>query len=230
MASFSPMRAFIAARLGWGALAACAVLGLLTAAIGGQDAPIPTALENGTAVVPMWRLFAMGAGVVPVLGLYSRLHDLELPGDPLRRAQHRYLAAIVVLCAATYLAIAAAGLHPLVLLMIARSLPGWLGLALISGRLFGWRLAWIAPVLASIVLNYWGSGEVPGTYRWWEFTARPHDDPTAAGISLVLGAAGLLGYLITPWHLRRAGRPASTDRPGGSGSREERRQQVRPPA
>ncbi|GGM32395.1 hypothetical protein GCM10012279_59180 [Micromonospora yangpuensis] len=102
-------------------------------------------------------------------------------------------------------------LRPAVLAVIARSWLAWLGLALLAGAILGWRLAWTLPAATAVVLWYWGySGNQE--YRWWEFSARPHDDLPSFLLSVALLAVGLTAYAATPWRLRRWKSMAATGR------------------
>jgi len=175
------------------------LLGGFTAWLGLRQAPVPTAAQDADAALPVWRLLTMGAGMLPALGLHSRLRDLEeMSTRPHRQAEQRYLIGLSVACAAAFLAFASMTLNPAQITVVARSLLGWLGLSLISGRLFGWQLAWALPLAVSGVLTYWGGGAGNG-YTWWQFTARPHNDVPSLLLSACLLAAGALAYSASAW-------------------------------
>lgn len=179
------------------------MLGALTVWRGASAAPVPTAVEMGQATIPLWRLLAMGAAVLPVLALHSRLADLEAVATRrLRQSQLLYLGGMSLACLVIYLGVSAIALHPLVLVIMARSWLAWFGLALVAGVILGWRLAWTLPALAATVLIYWGY-QRGGDYQWWEFSARPHDDFASLLISVALCAFGLTAYWSTPWRRRR---------------------------
>lgn len=197
----SPTWLFLAARRAWTVLVAVVLLGALTAWFGAQTAMVPAAVEGGLAAIPLWRLLAMGAAVLPVLALHSRLADLEVVATQrLRRHQRTYLCAMSLGCATIYLGISATTLHPLVLVIMGRSWLAWWGVALVAGALLGWRLAWTLPAVMSVGFAYWGYHD---GYRWWEFSARPHDDLPSLALSVGLLAAGLAAYAATPWRRRR---------------------------
>lgn len=199
----SGLRLFLAVRPVRSVLAGTVLLGGLAAWFGLVQTPIPTAIEEGKATIPLWRMIAMGAAVLPVLALTSPLADLEVVATQrLMSMQRRYLTSLSVGCLVIYLAISAIALHPAVLAITARAWAAWFGLALIAGSVLGWRLAWTLPAAASVVLWYWGfSGNEQ--YHWWEFSARPYDDPPSLFLSAALLIAGVAAYAVTPWRRRR---------------------------
>jgi hypothetical protein len=199
----SPAASFLTIRRAMSVVVAVVGLGVLTAWLGLREAPVPAAVDGGLATIPLWRLLAMGAAVLPVLALHSRLADLEVVMTRrLRRCQRTFLGTMSLGCAAIYLGLSAITLQPLVLVIIGRSWLAWSGLALLAGALLGWRLAWTLPTTMSVVLAYWGY-HGRDQYQWWEFSARPHDDLPSLVLSTAVLAAGLVAYGTTPWRRRR---------------------------
>ena len=197
---FSPWWTFVSARRAWLAPALAVVLGLLTAWAGPWEAPVPSATGDGDATMPMWRLLATGAGTLPALGLHSVLTGLEETGSDVHRtAERRYLLWLSAACFTLYLVIASATLEPLITVTVSKSLPGWLGLALISGRLLGRRLAWVLPAGIMCVLGYWNGS----TQEWWDFGDAAPQDVRSLLVSACLLAGGLLSWWATPWRLTR---------------------------
>ncbi|QOV35647.1 hypothetical protein IM697_37260 [Streptomyces ferrugineus] len=149
----------------------------------------------------------MGIGVLPALGLHSQLADLEsVATKQFHRAQFLCFVATAFLCAAPYFLISALTLTPNVLLIMARSLPGWIGLALLSGRIFGWRLSWVAPAVVACAVTYWGASggaETETPYVWWEFTARSPGDMPSLFLVLGLLTLGAFSLWLTPWRQKR---------------------------
>lgn len=217
--AWRPARGFAAARRPGVSLAGALATAVVVAMLGTFEAPLPAAVEEGQARIPIWRLLTMAVAVLPVLALHSPLAELEAVATRrFRHGQRIYLAATVLGSALVFLGGAAIALHPLVLLIIARSWLAWFGLALIAGVLLGWRLAWTLPVLVAVILFYWGFAA--GEYRWWEFSARPPDDVASLLLSLALLCAGLIAYRATPWRRRTwrrwRGRSLRPDRSGMS--------------
>lgn len=184
-------------------LVAAVALGALTAWQGTAEAPVPTAVEIGTAAMPMWRLLALGAAVLPVLGMHSRLADLEAVATRrLCRFQRAYLAGTALACLVIYVGVSAIAVPLTILVTMVRSWLGWFGLALVAGVILGWRLAWTLPALISTILIYWGY-QGGGGYEWWEFSARPSGDVPSLLVSVTLFGIGLGAYWLTPWRRRR---------------------------
>lgn len=199
--AFRPLIAVAQARRAGSALAVTLVLALITVWWGFATASLPSASPG--ARIPLYRFMAMGTAIVPVLALYSPLHDLEGPAtDQYWRTERVYLALMAATSSVVYLALASITLPATTLVLVGRSIFGWIGLALVSGRVLGWRLAWVLPVATIFVLLYWGSVDHGYGYRWWEFSARPHDDIAALLVSVVLLAAGAAAMWATPWRLR----------------------------
>lgn len=201
LSRLAPVRLFLKVRPVRTVVAATMLLGALTVWLGTLTTPIPTAVDQGGVTIPMWRLLAMGAAVLPALALHSPLADLEVVATRRLRTTHRlYLIGLCGGCAAIYLAICATTMPPAVLGIIARSWIAWFGLALIAGSVLGWRQAWTLPSLVAVALWYWGRG-IEG-YQWWEFSARPYPDVPSLILSTTLLAAGLTAYGMTPWRRR----------------------------
>jgi hypothetical protein len=199
---FSPLKAFIAVRRARSALAATILCGALSSWLGLYNTSLPT-VDNARTIIPLWRLLALAAAVPPIVSLHSQLADLEVVSSRvLRLYQRTYLAGMSFTCALIYLGISALTLPPEILVVIARSLLAWSGLALVAGVLLGWRLAWTLPITVAVVLWYWGyAGN--DHYRWWEFSARPYTDVPSLIVSLALLAVGMVAYWATPWRRKR---------------------------
>lgn len=198
---FRPGRVLLLSRRAPTLVAIAVGLGVLAALLGTRQAGLPSATPG--ASFPLWRILTLGIGVLPVLGLHSPLAALEQTVTAgLVQAERRMLLGLLLLCGGLFLALAAVSLPWRFLPVIARSVLAWFGLAMVSGRALGWRLAWGLPVLAQCVLIYWGGGS-GGGFLWWEFTARPADDPLSWALTAALLTGGLLAYAATPWRLHR---------------------------
>ncbi|AEB42410.1 hypothetical protein [Micromonospora maris] len=196
---FRPAIRFAAARNGLVALLLSVVLGLTTAWIGANAVYVPASTPTGETLMPLWKPLSMCAAVIPVLGLHSSLEDLDVVATSrLRRMENLYLATISGVGAMVFVGLAAVALPADQLLPMIRSLPTWFGLALLSGRVAGWRLAWVLPLTAGTMLIYLASGD---RIEWWDIT-EPTGSWGAYGLSVVCLLVGLCAHWLTAWRRR----------------------------
>lgn len=183
----------------WWVLAAAVGTGALVVVLDGATTSLPTA--EGGAQVPVWRVLSVLPGSLPVAVLASRLDALDAVAA--QRFARSRLVCLAVTCAASaaalLLAVVVLGRLDLVP-VVGRALLAWAGLALLSGRLLGWRAGWVLPWAGLAALVYWGYPT--GGPRWFEVAARPADDPATWALALALLAVGLVALAATPW--RRA--------------------------
>ncbi len=193
----SPVRQFASARRAWCALALAVLLGALSAWIGLLELPVPAVAASGSTI-PVWQLLGVAVGAAPVLGLHSLARDQEARTDVHRQTEHRYLAGLATACFGAHLALAALTLPAASTGVLARALLGWLGVALVSGRVLGWQAGWVLPAVVMSVLSFWGPA---GGHGWWEFNARPLHDVPSLLLAILLLATGLAARALTPWRL-----------------------------
>ncbi len=182
-------------------LAMSMLVSILVIVFGGFLIGAPSAARGGTAI-PLVRLSSFAPGVLAVLVLTSQLRNLEAAaGAAVRRLETLTLLAVFVAASLLFLtgSVISAGLQ--IVPLISRALLAWLGLALISGRIFGWRTCWLLPGVVLCVLIYWGFDSVVGAYRWWEFTATGTESVSSSVLSVALLVGGLLAYAWTPWRI-----------------------------
>jgi hypothetical protein len=134
-----------------------------------------------------------------VASLNSRLGQQEaFAARGLRRAQTAHLLLLATSSAA--LLSVAEGFAAEASLIVMRSECLWLGLALVSGRVFGWPLSFIGPIATLFPLTYWEL-DAAGNVRRWDWV----DQPATASQPWLLMAAALCGgiacYVLTPWRL-----------------------------
>ncbi|MFJ5828183.1 hypothetical protein [Streptomyces sp. NPDC093089] len=149
-------------------------------------------------------MLAMFAGVLPLLALHSPMADLEASATRrFHRGRAMRLTGLWCVSMVVFLGTSAIKVEGQVLEAMALALPGWTGVGLLSGRLLGWRQAWVLPALALSILNYWGVRDSNGSYPWWDFTRLPAGEhPLGLAVSLALFAIGLIAFVLTPWRLR----------------------------
>jgi len=200
--------AYLSTRKALWLLAIVAVLGVVAAGWGSAEASTPTAEDSRGEIVPLWRLLGLGAALVPVLTLASPMQALEeAAGRSYHRLRTAVLAAAFLVSSGCILTGAAIGASTHAIPLIARALPAWFGLALISGRVLAWHHAWVGPGAVMCVLLYWGPNNSSEGYDWWEFTARDAGHMPSLLLSVGLFACGLAAYSLTPWRLRSILRP-----------------------
>ncbi len=178
--------------------------GLSVAWLGDTLTPLPTAAGAQSPGTPSWRMLAMFAGVLPVLSLHSRMAELEAVGTTrFYRGRALRLTTLWAVSTVIFLGSCAVSAEGRVLEVMAGALPGWTGLALLSGRVCGWRQGWIFPALVLLLVSYWGVQDETGSYPWWDFTRSPLlEQPTSLGMSVGLLTVGIAAYWMTPWRLR----------------------------
>ncbi|AXG81223.1 hypothetical protein [Streptomyces paludis] len=178
---------------GLAALAAC------QAVFGSQAVAVPVAAAAADSTVHLRMLLAVASAALAVGSLHSGMQSLEAAAtDRLRRFRARHLMAV------TALAVLLSGGIELVsgtaesATTLVRAQLVWTGLAILSGRLFGWLLAWILPLATVFPLTYlgWDTMNQP---RWWNLLWQDAASPACwvlAISSLILGAGS---FLCTPW-------------------------------
>jgi hypothetical protein len=182
------------------AAAAIAVLGVCVAWFGDKAIGIPAATHDGGGSMPLWHPLSLAGATIPVLASYSTLEDLEVAAaKPLARFRYLYLVASGCL-SGIVLILSSLSLDRSPYWLMAESTLGWLGMALISGRVLGLRLSWALPLLACVVIEYF---QVPTPLSWWALAETGSVPWRSLLISACVLAAGCLSVWLTPWRLNR---------------------------
>lgn len=217
----SLFRTYLVIRKGHWILGLAVLTGVLLAYFGSTDVATPTAARN-RAPVAFWRLLSVVAGSLPVLTLVSPLQALEAAsGWRVSRCRLAVLLGSLLFCSAALLLGAALGAGISVIGPMTRAVLAWFGLALLTGRLLGWRFGWLGPWVALTALLYWGYSGERQVFRWWEFTAHPLEHMPSLLLSVALGLAGAVAYAASPWRRWRLathavrGRERAQRPPGG---------------
>jgi hypothetical protein len=154
--------------------------------------------DDGTVVVPAWRLVAVAIAFAPALCCQSPFGEIEdACGHDWRQLRTRVLATYSIGSAILLTAICWVAFSDEIAVAVLRGFIGWWGISVLSGRLLGWRLSWAGPLATLPVLIFWGSGQ--SGPRWWEFTARPAIDGPAWALATALLAVGVLAYTANTW-------------------------------
>ncbi|WP_189234674.1 hypothetical protein [Planomonospora parontospora] len=152
--------------------------------------------------LPLRQVLAMVVATIACTSLYSRMGDWELLGARrFFRLKQAYEISVVGLTIITCWIAEVVVSNPGNAIAFTRSALIWAGPAIVSGRLFGWRLAWIFPLLALFPLTYYGH-DAEGNVRWWNWTGRPMDDWMCWVIAASSLAIGFLAILAPDRRLR----------------------------
>lgn len=203
----------------YGFLFGMALLTLCDVAFGSVQIVFPT-----THVAIMFRrelpiVFASLA----VGSLQSTMENMECAATgSLRRMQWLHVTATVLLAAAlvgiTELFISSSAIA----LLLVRAFVIWTGMAMLSGRIFGWSLAWLLPMSTIFPLTYLAQ-DATGRDSWWDWTIQSvtlWPCWIIAGASLIFGIAAMS---LTPWHLSVMKNPLRiTPSPHQTGGREDK--------
>ena len=179
---------------------------------GSQTVQLPAATAHGAITIPfLYELPIITASLI-VGSMHSGMSTLEeAAATPFRRAQVNHVIFLLVLTEA--LTFAAARTTVLIGddFAAVRGLAGWAGLALLAGRLLGWRLSWTLPAVTVFPLIYFGYDD-DGRPRWWNWpTATPHN-AVAWTVTIALLLIGVAALSLTPWRLAATRRRASLPR------------------
>ncbi|MFE7528705.1 hypothetical protein ACFU7Y_23745 [Kitasatospora sp. NPDC057542] len=189
-------------------------LALVTACdalFGSINISIPAGNAAGVAVVPFRRELPIAFAALAAGSLHSVMADMERAASKTFRTYE--VTHVVVVSAVTVVLLGSAEAifttTELAVVMM-RALLIWLGLALLSGRIFGWMLSWILPVLTIFPLTYYGAGDL-GRHRWWDWTGQSSASLPCWLLAVVSMAIGAVALGLTPWRMR--GRRSTTGRP-----------------
>ncbi|GAA5060401.1 hypothetical protein HNP84_004908 [Thermocatellispora tengchongensis] len=166
-----------------------------------RELVIPASTASGSVAMASMLYTAFPFAVLVAVSLHSSMASLEQAATAvLRRAELVHLAFLTVLsctlfAAATY----AGGSHVTAgtLAEAVRNVLLFLGLGLISARLFGRALAWGLPLADFVVVGYWGAhgGGVP---RWWAWQFHSYASSIAWIGTLIMLAAGVAALWFLP--------------------------------
>ncbi|MEV0484162.1 hypothetical protein AB0I69_26570 [Streptomyces sp. NPDC050508] len=158
---------------------------------------------GGSSATPLRHEIPLALAVIAVGGLGSAMDSLEeAAAKGFRRVEISCLVGAV--SAAAVLLVAAEALVSSMgtVLLLLRGLLIWAGLALLSGRAWGWRFSWILPLVTLFPLTYWQIDGL-GRFRWWDWTDQPGSSIPCWGIAIGSVLAGGAAMALTPWRVSR---------------------------
>ncbi len=195
-----------------GLLATCTT----SVVVGSLVAVLPSSGPSGTVSIPLRSYIPLTSVVIALSSRHSAMADMDTAGSHwLRRSELLYTGLVatlaVVLTGVTELFVST----PEVAVVLSRAAVIWAGLAVLSGRLFGWLLSWILPVITLFPLTYLAE-DGNGDDRWWDWTqqeAASWPCWALAGASTLIAVCAMTA---TPWRVTAlAGRVLGRQQHGG---------------
>ncbi|WP_441251316.1 hypothetical protein [Kitasatospora sp. McL0602] len=178
-----------------------ALVTVCDALFGSINISLPAGNAAGVAVIPFRRELPIAFAALAAGSLHSVVADMERAASKTFRTYE--VAHAIAVSAITVVLLGSAEAvfttTELAVLMM-RALLIWLGLAFLSGRIFGWMLSWVLPTLTIFPLTYYGAEDL-GRHRWWDWTGQSAGSLPCwalAAVSLTVGAGALA---LTPWRL-----------------------------
>ncbi|MER5971286.1 hypothetical protein ABT112_16365 [Streptomyces sp. NPDC002055] len=182
----------------------CLVLALLASGFVGQRLAVPELRYLSDFSVPVAELVPIAHAVLLATTLFSPMADLEwTAAQPMRRHRAVHLLTLLVLAVGLCALPLAAGAPVPVFAAAVRNAVGYLGLGMISARLFGSGLAWLLPLGMFGPTLFLGVGP-NNTPEAWAWSIQPAHDVPAGVAAAVLWAVGLV--------LAATGSPRRTER------------------
>lgn len=173
---------------------------------GGLEMSVPADTPQGSVNVALWVFLPVVAAIAIAIGMTGDMASFEeRAARCLLGVEFGYLGAGLAVTALVLGVAAYLGGVGDVVPELLRNLVLWLGLALLSGRILGRSLAWVAPLTVVVPLDYFGY-DARTQPHGWAIPLREFDAVTATVAVLVLGF-GLGATALTRWHgyaVRRA--------------------------
>lgn len=203
-ARHSSVTAFVRCR-GLPRAAGLALLVALTATtLAGQRVAVPEFRYLVDFSVPVAEVVPLAHAVILATTLFSPMADLEqTSAQPMGRHRGVYLVVLLVLALGLTALPLLAGATGQVFASAARNVVGYLGLAMISARLFGSGLAWLLPLgmFGPTLLLGVRSDNTPEPWAW---SLHPSSSTSAAIVATALWTIGACAAAT--------GRPRQTER------------------
>ncbi|MBG0568652.1 hypothetical protein [Actinoplanes aureus] len=172
-------------------LAALVVIAAVTGAGLALRSQVHQTYTASDSSIPWIMFLPLVTAVAITFTARSPLHDLDLTAArPLARWRLTTVIGLSLLATASLTVLAAplSGAHGTT--AAVRNLYGFLGLALLGGRLLQGRAAWVPPMTWCLLTATLGD---PTSHRLaWDWPVRPDDDFTALCIAALLAVAGVV--------------------------------------
>lgn len=170
-----------------------------------RELVLPAATTQGWVEMASMVFTAVPFAALTAGSLHSSMASLEQAASAvLRRAELTQLALLTLLSCGLFSAATYAGgneVHGGTLAEAVRNLLLYLGMALLSARLFGRSLAWVLPLADFVVAGYWGTHD-GGVPRWWAWQFHSYTGLPAWTATFGMLVAGSAAMWFSPWRLR----------------------------
>ncbi|MEV5880324.1 hypothetical protein AB0L75_40275 [Streptomyces sp. NPDC052101] len=172
-------------------LFAIALLADLT--LGTQTVDFPSVRPGGSLSFPLEHEVALIIAVLVGQSFSSHMGSFEEAGAiGFQHYRTRHLLSACLLALATSAAIFGIAGNALAAQHL-RAMLGDIGIALVSGRLFGWGLSWILPACSIFPMTYLAQ-DTTGHHLPWDWAGRPPYDPESWGIAILVSTIGVVSF------------------------------------
>ncbi|MEU5779240.1 hypothetical protein [Streptomyces venezuelae] len=186
----APVLAFVRCRGLPRAAAVALLVALAATAFAGQRVAVPEFRYLVDFSVPVAEIVPLAHAVILATTLFSPMADLEqTSAQPMSRHRALYLITLLALALGLTALPLLAGATSEVFVSAARNVIGYLGLGMLSARLFGSGLAWLLPLgmFGPTLLLGVGSDNTPEPWAW---SLHPSTHTPAMITAVLLWAAG----------------------------------------
>lgn len=190
MPSLFELALYLRCRRPLGVVAILVTSAVVAGAWGTLDVALPSVSGDGSISMPLWVLIPIPAGAAIAAGLATDMSDFEMAAPRTSRMLSIcYLACTLLIAAGFQAAGLFLGAAESAVAPAIRNLVFWTGLALISGRLLGRRLAWVFPLAALFPFDWFGFDTTTNQPRWWALPILPSDGASwfAAAVTMLVG-------------------------------------------
>lgn len=175
-------------------LATTVSIALISAFFGGTHIALPSIGSGGvTTGVPFRHELPLLSAVFLTSALNGAMSAHEEMGASVMHRLHLLYCSGLTLTACSFSFVAEAlAVGPEAGVVFIRSLLIWLGLALLSVRLFGNQLGWIIPLSAAFLLIWY-------PHNRWDWTSNSATDLISWAVAAVALTVGVFAIAATPW-------------------------------
>lgn len=201
MPNLAGLSLYVRSRHPVGLLVGLIVVSACESLFGTKAMQLPAATGAGTVTIPFRYELPIVAASLVVGSLHAGMDALEESGSwPLRQAQVGHVIGWFGFTVTLGLVAGVVTGPTGDVVVPLRGFVGWIGLALMAGRLLGWRLCWTLPIVTVFPLIYFGYDD-GGSPRWWNWATPTSQNAVAWLVALGFLGAGMASMASTPWRL-----------------------------